>query len=270
MSRGQQHDDLAGPRFDYTRITERWDTPASRQQREMAYLRYTFTARVAAGRRYLDVACGAGRGLALAQEGTGLAVGGDLMEANLVEARTRVLSANLVRLTADRLPFRDGAFDVLSCLEAVYYFPDPVAFFREAWRVLAGPGQLVMSWPNAARPGFNVSPGARQYPSPDEARDWLDQAGFDPTIWGAFSWAEESATGRLLERCRRVAVRLRVIPGTLAGRAKLKRLLYRDVKPVSALDVSLDVDAAMTLIEAPTDGSPYTTFMCVAVGRPKR
>jgi SAM-dependent methyltransferase len=43
---------------------------------------------------------------------------------------------------AERLPFRDGAFDAVTCRIAAHHFPDPPAFLDEVARVLAPGGVL--------------------------------------------------------------------------------------------------------------------------------
>jgi 2-polyprenyl-3-methyl-5-hydroxy-6-metoxy-1,4-benzoquinol methylase len=47
-----------------------------------------------------------------------------------------------------RLPYDDGSFDVLSCLEGIEHLEDQFAFIRECWRVLRPGGRLLLSTPN--------------------------------------------------------------------------------------------------------------------------
>jgi 2-polyprenyl-3-methyl-5-hydroxy-6-metoxy-1,4-benzoquinol methylase len=49
---------------------------------------------------------------------------------------------------SERLPYDDGSFDVLSCLEGVEHLEDQFAFIRECWRVLRPAGRLLLSTPN--------------------------------------------------------------------------------------------------------------------------
>lgn len=49
---------------------------------------------------------------------------------------------------SNRLPYDDGSFDVLSCLEGVEHLEDQFAFIRECWRVLRPGGRLLVSTPN--------------------------------------------------------------------------------------------------------------------------
>jgi 2-polyprenyl-3-methyl-5-hydroxy-6-metoxy-1,4-benzoquinol methylase len=47
-----------------------------------------------------------------------------------------------------RLPYDDGSFAYLSCLEGVEHLEDQFAFIRECWRVLRPGGRLLLSTPN--------------------------------------------------------------------------------------------------------------------------
>ena len=47
-----------------------------------------------------------------------------------------------------RLPYEDGRFACLSCLEGIEHLEDQFAFIRECWRVLEPGGRLLLSTPN--------------------------------------------------------------------------------------------------------------------------
>ena len=49
---------------------------------------------------------------------------------------------------SERLPYDDGSFEYLSCLEGVEHLEDQFAFVRECWRVLRPGGRLLLSTPN--------------------------------------------------------------------------------------------------------------------------
>jgi malonyl-CoA O-methyltransferase len=94
-------------------------------------------------RRALDVGTGTGRNLALLREaGVPLVVGVDLSEAMLACA-----DGSFARIRGDAcgLPFRSGAFDVVSSSLMCGDIADLDAFIGEASRVLAVGGQLVYS-----------------------------------------------------------------------------------------------------------------------------
>jgi ubiquinone/menaquinone biosynthesis C-methylase UbiE len=105
----------------------------------------------------LDVATGTGRlpHLLAAQPGsTGLLVALDLTPPMLAAARRKERAdAQAIAWTlseASRLPWRDSCFDLVSCLEALEYFPRPRQALAEMARVLRPGGALVISkWPDS-------------------------------------------------------------------------------------------------------------------------
>ena len=63
-----------------------------------------------------------------------------------------------LRLAADacRLPLRAGSVDNLACTDVVHHLPDPVAFLREAARVLRPDGRLLMLEPFISAASYPV------------------------------------------------------------------------------------------------------------------
>lgn len=103
------------------------------------------------GRRVLEVGAGSGRdSVALASEGA-VSFILDYSMASLETAR-RVAQRHgaapiLVRADALRLPFRDGAFDVIFHQGLLEHFRDPMPLLRENVRALAGEGLLLVDVP---------------------------------------------------------------------------------------------------------------------------
>ncbi|MCY4063661.1 MAG: class I SAM-dependent methyltransferase [Chloroflexi bacterium] len=103
----------------------------------------------------LDVATGAGRlPLIMARNGRfrGHVIGLDASRRMLDVARRKVAAERfesyitLMRHDAgERLPFADDAFDVVTCLEALEFLPDPQAALKEMCRVLRPGGMLLTS-----------------------------------------------------------------------------------------------------------------------------
>ena len=107
-------------------------------------------AKIEAGNRVLDVACGTG---VLAREALrrvgqkGQVVGLDLNEAMLAVASRVEPNIEWRQGDAGSLPFEDASFDAVVSQFALMYFPDGVAALREMWRVLAPGGTLaVAAW----------------------------------------------------------------------------------------------------------------------------
>lgn len=96
------------------------------------------------GRRVLDLGAGGGRHAAWLRDHGAVVVAGDL-----VVAQADRDDADWVRLDGAALPFADASFDVVLCAEVLEHVPSPAEVVREARRVLAPRGQLVVSVPSA-------------------------------------------------------------------------------------------------------------------------
>jgi SAM-dependent methyltransferase len=116
------------------------------------------------GDRVLDVACGTGvlaREAASRAGSTGRVTGLDLNEGMLAVARRLRPEIDWRQGDAAKLPFEDGAFDVVVSQFALMFFPDRVAALREMWRVLAPHGRLAVAVcaPIAHSKGYSVFAG---------------------------------------------------------------------------------------------------------------
>lgn len=100
-----------------------------------------------AGDRVLEVGCGAGHLLARLPAGRG--VGLDLAESLLARAARRLGTRTpLVQGDAERLPFRDRAWERVYCSEVLEHIPSPARALAEMRRVVAPRGVVVVSVPN--------------------------------------------------------------------------------------------------------------------------
>ncbi len=104
-----------------------------------------------AGRLVLEVGAGSGRDLlALARAGA-VGVVLDYSPASLAlvrrQAESRGLSVLLVQADALRMPFRDGAFDVVYHQGLLEHFRDPLPLLRENARIAAAGGRVVVDVP---------------------------------------------------------------------------------------------------------------------------
>ena len=97
----------------------------------------------------LDIGCGSGTLLRLLGQRAGRVVGIDISRRMRLLARSRLHQAGLANCTVragdmTKLPFADGEFDLVILDEVLSGGPDALAGLREAARVLARSGQLLI------------------------------------------------------------------------------------------------------------------------------
>jgi SAM-dependent methyltransferase len=227
------------PRFED--LTETTGIPLSEEGAAMMYTRYAVAAELARGRRVLELGCGSGQGIGLLRRAARLVIGGDCSGPLLAAARAHYGSAlPLVQLSADTLPFRAGAFDLVLFFEASYYVAEMTRGFQEIDRILAPGGTVMFVNANPERADFISSPHSVHYHSADEFRATLGSLGYRVRVEGAFP--VDPASGGLRHRvarrglglARRTLEGIGLVPKTLRGRARLKRLAYGLLREVPA------------------------------------
>lgn len=96
--------------------------------------------------RILDVGCGTGRNVALLGD-FGRAFGADPSPEALAIGRGLGLADRLVGAEAERIPFRDGTFDLVAALDVLEHLEDDRAGLLEIRRVLRPGGYLLAAVP---------------------------------------------------------------------------------------------------------------------------
>lgn len=97
----------------------------------------------------LDLGCGTGAAVREAAPAVARAVGLDLSEGMIGQARTLAGGIDNVEFrvgdVSARLPFGDGAFTAILCTTAFHHFPAPLETIAEMARVLAPDGRVVIA-----------------------------------------------------------------------------------------------------------------------------
>jgi SAM-dependent methyltransferase len=255
---------------DFSVITERPDTRASQLQLNILRTRYDFAARHSVGRVVLEAACGAGVGLGLLARTSAYLIGGDIDPKNCQSARdTYAGQANIAVAQIDvvHAPFRDGFFDVIILFEALYYLSDASAFMKEARRLLAPGGVLLVSMVNCEWPEFNPSPFSTRYYTASQFRALAAQNGFQASLSGAFLDVKTNRSGTLIGRIKRLAVKYHLVPKTMKGKEWLKRIFYGRLQAIPRDLAELTPSAEpMTSLHPEDDGAPYRMLYAVCVG----
>ena len=251
---------------DYSTVTETWGLPATPEQLAMQYFRYRMGAELGRGGAVLEVGCGSGMGLPYLQAQSRMVVGGDYTMALLKEAQKHLPNAPLVQMDAQHLPFRDRSFDAVLLLEMIYYVADQEAAFAECRRVLKPGGKLMVCMPNRDRPDFNPSPYSTRYPNLTEIATLFSGAGFEARVYGAFPVEAASSRDRILGPIRHVAVRYRLIPGSMRAKSMIKRMLYGRLPTLGAVHDGMAEYTDPVELNA-SSGSDHRYKILYAVGR---
>jgi SAM-dependent methyltransferase len=109
------------------------------------------------GTRLLDLGCGAGTALVLAEKRGAIVAGMDASTGMLDYARRQLPGADLRQGDIEHLPYADASFDVVTAFNSVGFCDDQVAALREAARVTVPGGRVgVVAWGDPARSDMRV------------------------------------------------------------------------------------------------------------------
>ncbi len=203
-----------------------------------------------AGKRVLDVGCGAG-GLALhlvQRHGAGHVTGFDV-ELPVIEQARRLAEAKgfadrttFVHAPPGRLPFDDGSFDLVFSKDALLHVADKEALFADIFRMLAPGGVFAASdWlishdgePSADMKAYVAAEGLSfAMASPERYRRAMEGAGFrDVTITDRNPWYREVAREEL--------ARLKGPLGTRAAEAVGAAYVAKNIGTWEAMQKVLD------------------------------
>jgi ubiquinone/menaquinone biosynthesis C-methylase UbiE len=234
---------------DYTAVTETPGIMASKEQIARMYQRYHFALQLCHGKEVLEVACGAGQGLGYIASSAKRVVGGDIDESNLRFAREHYAGRSNIELhllDAHDLPFPDDSFDVVILYEAIYYLAHPEVFLDECRRIVRSEGTLLICTVNKDWTDFNPSPHSTRYFSARELYQLLSERFTDVQLYGGFQATADSLRDRITSLIKRTAAALNLIPKTMKGKEKLKRIFFGRLVPLPA-----ELKEGMAAYEAP-------------------
>ncbi len=169
----------------------------------------------------LDVACGWGEFLAMHGSHVRRVAGIDLSEAKVALARQRLAdriasgTAEVVQGDAAALPWTEGTFSAVTCMDAFAFFPVPERVLAEVFRVLRPGGRMVMQigmkWPNGM-PKHMPHPTAHVDVADEAAvRKLVEHAGFGEVSISYGLVGGESRLGNLACRLTAGSDELRLV-----------------------------------------------------------
>jgi ubiquinone/menaquinone biosynthesis C-methylase UbiE len=101
------------------------------------------------GNQVLDIACGTGDWLQVVAGRNGLPSGIDISSEAIRVCRQRLKNGNFEVCVAEKLPFADNTFDIVTCLGSLEHFLDQSAALREMVRVAKPDARVVILVPNS-------------------------------------------------------------------------------------------------------------------------
>jgi ubiquinone/menaquinone biosynthesis C-methylase UbiE len=143
--------------------------------------------------KVLEVGCGTGNYVASLQSLTGCSCWGiDPSQKMLDEAQGQSARVTFQRGTATEIPFPDGFFDLVFCVDVIHHVAERQAYFQEAHRVLRSNGKVCTvtdsEWiirhrqPLALYFPETVEADLKRYPRVSELRDMMEQVGFGDIV----------------------------------------------------------------------------------------
>ena len=105
---------------------------------------------------YLDLGCGTGNLLEIAQDREVLFIGVDFSREMLKKAKKK--GKNLVMADLHYLPFRKSSIDGITNVNVFYQLDHPKMFLKEVYRVLKPGGKIIISTPRRGGSSFSFVP----------------------------------------------------------------------------------------------------------------
>jgi len=212
---------------DYSNITEKPGLKATQEQIARLYQRYEFARELAYDKDVLEIGCGAGLGLGYLAQFAKKVVGGDIDLKNITLSKEYYKGRGNIAIDlmdGHNLPLPDASFDLVLLYETIYYLKDPQKCFAEAARVLRENGVLIICTVNKDWEDFHPSPYSYRYFSAPELYELMKKSFREVKLYGGFPVGHAGTKSEIISLIKRFAVKLNLIPGSLKGRAYLKRI----------------------------------------------
>ena len=247
-------------------VTERGGEPVSQAQLDRFHQRYLWAGSLSAGKDVLELACGTGPGLGYLQSVARSLVAGDVDNTIVAMAQAHYgKRVDLRQFDACATGLPAASFDVVILFEAIYYFADVGQLLAEVHRLLRPGGSFVLATANKDLYDFNPSPFSHAYYNPPELSALLTTHGFLGTFFGGSAVPPPGWKTRLVRALKRFAVTYKLIPGSMAGKRFLKRLVFgRLVRmPVELHAAGLHLDPPVP-IPAQQSDTRHLVLYCLA------
>lgn len=212
---------------DYLAVTERGGEMVSPAQLKRFYQRYAWAGRFCQDKDVLEMACGTGPGLgylkSISRNLVACDISGSVLQIAQQHYRGRI---DIRKLDAVNTQLQDGSFDVVILFEAIYYIQDVGLLLKEVNRLLRPGGVFLLATANKDLFDFNPSPFSHAYYNPPELNRLFAGNGFGSAFFGGDPVAAISFKSKLIRFVKTIAVRFELIPGSMAGKRILKRLIF--------------------------------------------
>ncbi len=173
------------------------------------------------------MACGSGLGLGYINKLARNVEAGDISQQMVDLAKAHY--GNSIKIgcfDARNMPWENASKDVIILFEAIYYLENFPMFLDECRRVLRPGGFVLIATANKDLSDFNPSPHSHTYYGVMELESVLRSKGFSAEYFGYISVSEISLRQRVLRPVKRMAVKLGLMPKTMAGKKFLKKLVF--------------------------------------------
>ena len=216
-------------------MSELSGTEVPQEQVDRISNRYGWAAGYCRGKDVVEVACGTGQGLAYLNRHARSVEAGDISQPIVDLANAHYGDRiNIGCFDARRTPWGDTSKDVIVIFEAVYYLESFPEFLDECLRLLRPGGMVLVATANKDLSDFNPSPYSHTYYGVVELESVLRSNGFSAEYFGYLSVSEISLRQRILRPAKQMAVKLGLMPKTMAGKKLLKKLVYGDLVEMPA------------------------------------